>query len=92
MTDSMIFPTELTPTLEDILGRPNFTCSPMAHLFRDAGADIPRKAEAEQAFVLHWMVKLYLAHGDDWKDQGAIELDRARAAASLGRGDTRGTN
>ena len=81
MTDSMVFPSEMTPELRDILGRPNFVCAPIAHIFQAAGADIPRKAEAEQAFVLHWMVKLYLAHGDDWQEQGERELKEARTAA-----------
>lgn len=84
MTDSMIFPSEMTTELEHILGRPNFVCGPIAHIFQAAGADIPRKAEAEQAFVLHWMVKLYLTHGDDWREHCEQELKEARAAVTDG--------
>ncbi|KKN33992.1 hypothetical protein LCGC14_0798050 [marine sediment metagenome] len=83
MTDSMVFPSEMTPELQDILGRPNFVCGPIAHIFQAAGADIPRKAEAEQAFVLHWMIKLYLTHGDRWREIGEEELKEVRAAASV---------
>jgi hypothetical protein len=55
------------PPLDDelrwILGRPNFTLGPMAHLFRTAGHDIPKRAEDEQAYMLHWMLNHYFKHG-----------------------------
>jgi len=61
-------PSELTPDLIEILGMPNFRAGPIAHAFRDAGrAEIKRRSEDEQAFVLHWLLGLYLKHGADWR-------------------------
>lgn len=71
------FPAKLNIALREILGMPNFECGPIAHALRDAGRDIPRKSEAEQAFVLHWLTTLALKHGRDWKKHAADELDRA---------------
>ena len=61
------YPTELTPDLIEILGRPNFACGEIAHAMRAGGQDIPRKAEGEQAAVIHWMLGFYLEHGPDWR-------------------------
>jgi hypothetical protein len=63
-----------------ILGIPNFQAGPIAHRFRAGGADIPRKAEAEQAFVLRKMLNLYLQHGAKWRDEFVRELDLAGEA------------
>ncbi|MFT0733815.1 hypothetical protein [Ralstonia wenshanensis] len=46
---------------------------------RDAGATIKRKAEDEQATVLHWLVKLVLDHGEKWADAAEAELKDMRA-------------
>ncbi|MBN8994311.1 MAG: hypothetical protein J0H94_03730 [Rhizobiales bacterium] len=62
------FPADLTPDLAEVLGKPNFWCGPIASAFRVAGeAEIPHKAEAEQAFVLHWLTTLVLQHGASWR-------------------------
>lgn len=61
------YPKEMTPELRKVLGMMVFELSPVAHLFRDkAGADIPRRAEDEQAYVLHWLIGLVLEHGAGW--------------------------
>lgn len=69
------FPKELTPELAKILGRPNFTCVGLADALRRAGFTIQRKAEAEQAAVIHWLVCVYLEHGDDWAQVAQRQLD-----------------
>ena len=71
----LIFPEKMDEALADILGRPNFTLGDFARAFRDAGEPIPRKAEAEQAFMLHWMTCLYLRHGEKWHDEGGKIID-----------------
>ncbi|MHB9833869.1 hypothetical protein Q8F57_003420 [Paraburkholderia terrae] len=71
---ALTYPDELTADLREVLGWPNFRCGPIAHLMRAAGADIKRKAEDEQAVVLHWMVKLVLQHGADWWTVGTKEI------------------
>lgn len=43
------------------------------------GHDVPRKAEEEQAAVLHWMLTHYLTHGDDWRTNAIHDVDRMRA-------------
>ena len=74
----MIYPLELTPELAEILGMANFECGPIAHAFRDAGHDIPRKSEAEQAFIIHWLTTLFLEHGTDWRVHAGTGLKRIR--------------
>lgn len=62
------FPMGLTPELLEVLGMPNFRAGPMAHAFREAGrAEIKRRSENEQAFILHWLTTLVLEHGADWR-------------------------
>lgn len=68
------YPTEMTPELERILGMPNFVCGPFARAFREGGADIPTKAEAEQAFVIHKLIGFYLEHGADYAEKFHDEL------------------
>jgi len=70
----------LTEDLQLILGQPNFTCGPIAELFRRSGRDIPRKAGREQAFVIHWMVEHYLKSGDNWRVVAENELEALQPA------------
>ena len=79
MTEQLIYPEELTPALRDAIGIMIFESGPVAHLFRAAGHNIDCKVEAEQTFVLHWLIKLALQHGDGWKPITANELDRLKA-------------
>lgn len=80
------FPSELTPELSDVLGLPNFQTTPMAHAFRDAGvADIRRRLEDEQAYVLHWLVTLVLEHGADWRKHAGERLGQVIKAAKVAR-------
>ena len=60
---------EFNRETEFILGRPNFWCGRIAMLMRDKGHEINGKSEAEQAYVIHWMLGLYGKHGDDWRKE-----------------------
>ena len=71
-----VYPEALTPELDEVLGWPNFKCGGFADAFRAAGFAIPRKAEREQAFVLHWLIKLVMKHGADWQTFARAELQR----------------
>lgn len=79
------WPEEITPALAEILGRPNFMCGSIAQIYRRAGFDIPNKAEAEQAFVLHRFVKIWAEHGDGWANAAAQDMQlHAEKAVSRG--------
>ena len=53
-----------------ILGRPNFWCAPIANRMRQLGHDIPRKAEDQQAHVIHLMLEYYEKHGaENWRKE-----------------------
>lgn len=58
-----------------ILGQPNFRCGPLAAEYRADGADIPAKAEAEQAFVLHRMLGHYLADPVGWRTAWTKDIE-----------------
>lgn len=60
--------------LINILGRPNFTCGPIAVMLRGLGWEIERKAEVEQATVLHWLLGLYLVNSKTWPDDAGAYL------------------
>lgn len=64
----------LNDDLIEILGRPNFACGQMAHAFKAAGYAIKEKAEDEQAFIIHWLLGLYLADPENWRKQAGKEL------------------
>lgn len=73
------------PALNDdliaILGRPNFMCAHLAELLRKSGKDIKRKAEHEQAAIIHWFLGIYLEHGDKW--EGVAKSDIQARVASI---------
>ncbi len=76
------YPEFVTVELEHVLGWPNFKCAPYAHAFRAVGHIIPAKAEREQAFVLHWLIKLVLKHGEQWAEVAQQELKALVPAAA----------
>lgn len=61
-----------------ILGRPNFWCASVAQVLREDGHAIKTKAEEEQAAVIHWLLNLYLQHGDQWRDVAQQETKRIK--------------
>lgn len=73
----------MTPDIEAALGLICFQAAPFAHAFRAAGANIPRKAEAEQAYVIFRLLKEVLRLGDFGKAYDVI-LEEARAAQKVG--------
>jgi hypothetical protein len=75
------YPKELTPALREVLGMMVFQLSPLAPALRAAGHDIKRKAEDEQAHVLHWLIGIVLEHGDDWRAKAEDEIERMAALA-----------
>lgn len=77
-------PAEMTPEIADVLGRPNFWCSPLAHAFQAAGYQIKRRAEDEQAFILFWLLGLVLEHGKDWRPHAGEQLQAIRSAGGQG--------
>jgi hypothetical protein len=69
-------PPSLDADLTEILGTPNFHAALFAHVFRASGVAVPRKADAEQAFILHWLLGLWFEHGPGWR-LAACEAMRA---------------
>lgn len=74
----------LDEELRFILGRPSFVVGSIAHMYRDDGAEIARKAEDEQAYVIHKMLGFYFADKATWRDAFSADItatiDRLRAA------------
>jgi len=64
----------LTDGLRKILGRPNFACYWIAERLRGAGQAIERKSEVEQAVVIHYLLKHYLASESNWEAAAGAEL------------------
>ena len=60
---------ELTEDLKWILGRPNFACGRIARRLRAKGYECEEKSEAEQALVIHTMIKFYEDNNENWKDK-----------------------
>lgn len=79
---AMRYPEELTGPLREVLGLMVFETGPVAHIFRAGGAAIDQKVEAEQAYVLHWLIGLVLKHGEGWREMANAELKARRAAPS----------
>jgi len=75
------YPTEPNDELRDILGHMCFELASFAECFRRGGVEIKRRAEDEQAYVLDWMLRLYLRHGAGWRDAGRAELKAIEARA-----------
>jgi hypothetical protein len=75
------YPDEITEPLREVLGLMVFHTCPIAHALRSGGEDIPTKTEAEQAHVLHWMIKLALEHGSDWREKVGERFDELIAQA-----------
>lgn len=84
--DRGLVPLKPSEELLWILGQPNFACAGTANGLRAAGQEIPRKAEAEQAAVILWMLNLYLKHGEKWRAAGIEFLENAAKAAQAKAG------
>lgn len=54
-----------------ILGQPCFAVAGIARRLHELGLyEVARKAEAEQAAALHWMLGLHAEHGENWREHG----------------------
>lgn len=64
-------------TIQWILGLPCFFCAPIAHILVKDGHSIEAKAEAEQAYVIPWLIRKYHEHGkcEEWKAKVDAELN-----------------
>lgn len=81
--DEQVWPETLTPELADILGRPCFMFIKLARVFRAAGFDIEKSAEAEQAFFLHRFMGHWFKHGETgWRDAAEADLQEMNRLAS----------
>lgn len=74
----------LNADLIEILGRPSFTCAFLAQVLRNGGRTIKKKAEHEQAAVIHFMLCQYLAHGAKWREAATSAFQAI--AAQQGKG------
>ncbi|PRZ56620.1 hypothetical protein BX589_101270 [Paraburkholderia fungorum] len=75
---ALTYPAEMTPELHHVLGMMCFQLARYAHLFRSVGADIKTRAEDEQAYCLHWLIKHVLAHGAEWASHADADVAAAR--------------
>ena len=73
------YPKELNPDLMFILGQVNFACRPYAEALRADGVQIDTSSEVEQAHCIHWMLGIYLEHGDNWRKEVGRQLERIAA-------------
>jgi hypothetical protein len=73
----LILPVEMTPAIRETLGMMTHMSGPIVRCFRASGCAIPPKIEEEQAFVLFWLLKHAIKHGEDWKKHAALELSLA---------------
>lgn len=83
-----IWPKELTPDLRHVLGLMCFELGKFARVYRVAGEfvaaggePLQRRAEDEQAFMLHKLVGYLFGHGPKWAEAMTIDLDRALKVA-----------
>lgn len=74
--------TPLNEDTQDILGRPNFTCIRIAQRLRELGVDIKKRAENEQAAVVHFLLNMYEQHGTAWRERTEEYLRATSATAA----------
>lgn len=76
------FPADLSDDLREVLSTMLWTSGQIAECLRAGGEDIKRRAEDEQAHVLHWLISLALRHGPDWRKKASERIEACRAALS----------
>ncbi|CAA2142788.1 hypothetical protein [Hyphomicrobium sp. ghe19] len=81
--DGPTYPETLTPALREVLGTMCFQCIGIAAALRASGEDIERRAEDEQAAVLHYLTRFALSHGDQWRTVAIADLEERKARAVL---------
>lgn len=76
------YPTEITEALFDVLSLMLWHTGPIAHVLRIGGAEIKKRAEDEQAHVLHWFIQLAIQHGPAWRERATASINEIRAAVA----------
>ncbi|MDE4918596.1 hypothetical protein ACUXAV_000695 [Cupriavidus metallidurans] len=76
------YPTEITEALFDVLSLMLWHTGPIAHVLRAGGAEIKKRAEDEQAHVLHWFIQLAIQHGPAWRERATASINEIRAAVT----------
>jgi hypothetical protein len=78
----LLYPVELTADLREVLGWMCFQCISIAQCLRADGIEIAKRAEDEQATVIHWLTKFVLKHGAEWRPHAgeALKAMRERVA------------
>lgn len=76
--DELVIP-PLNDDLRALLGMMCFEFIHIANAWRRAGASIEPRAEAEQAYCLHWLLTVHAKHGSDWRSAADAELKAALA-------------
>lgn len=74
MAEMKSYPEKLNSDLKAILGRPCFACCGLANVLRKGGHSIPKKAEEEQAAVIHFLLGHYMRDPENWDMKAAVEL------------------
>ena len=86
MTEPLTFPAELgdplTSPIAQVLAEAYepWNLAAIGRAFRDNGIDLPRRVEAECAYVLHWLLKVALEHGPDWRERAQAQIDALKPA------------
>lgn len=65
---------EMTEPVKQVLSMMVFQFIRMVQIYRQAGFNIPKKAEEEQAFCMHRFLIAALEHGENWKNVVNAEL------------------
>ena len=61
-----------------ILGRPNFTCIGIANRLRQLGTEIKTRSEDEQAHVIAFLLRHWIADRENWADNAATALEGSK--------------
>lgn len=76
---------ELNEHTSRIFGMMCFEAATYCPALRRSGLEVAHKAEDEQAAVIHWLINLYLGHGEQWEAAANHFLKTWAKAASESR-------
>ncbi|HEY1750290.1 MAG TPA: hypothetical protein VGG29_03450 [Caulobacteraceae bacterium] len=89
MSETLIYPAEMTQALKDVLGMHPGDSIMVVGAMRAAGFEIASRYEDENAALRHYLIPFALQHGDDWRSHAGADLV-ARAAAHRAAGEDAG--
>lgn len=94
---AITLPDRLTPELRDILGFMCFQAAPIAHGYQAAGrfvdgdgSPLEKRAEDEQAFVIHRMLIHWTRSGAGWRESMGEELEEVFCQAMEAKAKSHG--